>query len=94
MGIAKIQKGGVLAPVQYFLYEMWFEPDGHGRLVENWQPYSDYTQAVKKPSWLRDPSVGYVMPLSADAGEQDFVLDNGHRNIGSWIDKAAKQAGR
>jgi MTH538 TIR-like domain (DUF1863) len=92
MGIAKLQRG--LGSAEYFLYEMWFEPDGHCGLSKNWQPYSDYTQAVKKPAWLRDPDVGYVMPLSADAAEYDYVLDSGHRNIGAWIDKAAKQAGR
>jgi hypothetical protein len=29
-----------------------------------------------------------------NAAEYDYELDYGHRNIGSWIDKAANQAGR
>ncbi|MEH2498971.1 hypothetical protein V1294_005450 [Bradyrhizobium sp. AZCC 1678] len=93
MGIAKVQRHANMPP-QYFLYEMSFAPDGIGGLVENWTPYSDYTASVKKPAWLTDPAVGYVMPLSNNASEYDYVLDHGHRNIGSWIDKAAKQAGR
>jgi Thoeris protein ThsB, TIR-like domain len=93
MGIAKLQHGP-LAVAEYFLCEMWFESDGRGGQVENWALYKDYALAVKKPAWLRDPDIGYVTPLSADAAEYDYVLDNGHRNIGSWIDKAAKQAGR
>jgi hypothetical protein len=93
MGIAKIQQNANTPP-QYFLYEMSFAPDGNGGLVENWTPYGDYTAPVKKPAWLTDPSVGYVMPLSNNTAEYDYVLDQGHRSIGSWIDEAAKQAGR
>jgi hypothetical protein len=73
---------------------MNFAPDGNGGLVENWTPYSDYTGSVEKPLWLTDPSIGRVMPLSNDTAEYDYELHNGHRNIGSWIDMAAKQAGR
>jgi hypothetical protein len=29
-----------------------------------------------------------------DAAEYDYEQDHGHRNIGGWIDQAAKQAGR
>ena len=93
MGIAKVQRNS-LGPAEYFLYELWFQPDGHGGLSEKWTPYSDYTPAVKKPAWLTDPDTGYVMPLSVDTAEYDYVLDNGHRNIGSWIDNAAREAGR
>jgi hypothetical protein len=49
---------------------------------------------VKKPAWLSDPSVDRVMPLSVNAAEYDYEFEHGDRNIGSWIDKAAKQAGR
>jgi hypothetical protein len=68
--------------------------DGYGGVIEQWSRYSDYTQSVKKPAWLTDPSVDHVMSLSTDAAEYDYELDHGHRNIGSWIDKAARQAGR
>ncbi len=93
MGIAKLQPNKRLPP-QYFLYEMKLVPDGYGGVIEQWSRYSDYTAPVKKPAWLTDPSVDYVMPLSADAAEYDYELGHGHRNIGSWIDQAAKQAGR
>jgi hypothetical protein len=93
MGIAKLQPNKYLPP-KYYIYEMMLVPDGNGELIRQWKPYSDYTLAVKKPVWLTDPKVDYVMPLSVDAAEHDYELDHGHRNIGSWIDNAAKQAGR
>lgn len=93
MGIAKIQKYPRM-PARYFLYEMNFVVDAYGRTVEQWKPYADYELAVKKPAWLNDPDVDHVMPLSINAAEYDFVHDNGQRNIGNWIDLAAKQAGR
>jgi MTH538 TIR-like domain (DUF1863) len=93
MGIAKLQPNKRLPP-QYYLYEMNLVPDGCGGTIEEWSRYVDYTQAVKKPNWLTDPPIDHVIPLSADAAEYDYNLDHGHRNIGNWIDKAAKQAGR
>jgi hypothetical protein len=93
IGIAKLQSDARLPP-RYFLYEKRLVPNGYGQLVEEWQPYGDHAAAVKKPSWLTDPSLDHVMPLSADAAEYDYELENGHRNIGSWIDKAAQRAGR
>jgi hypothetical protein len=93
MGIAKLQPNKNL-PGQYYLYEMQLVPDGHGGAIEQWSRYNDYTSSVKKPAWLSDPSVGHVMPLAVNAAEYDYELDHGHRNIGSWIDQAAKQAGR
>jgi hypothetical protein len=93
MGIAKVQPNPSLPP-RYELYEMNFASDGNGGLVENWTPYSDHEVPVKKPLWLTDPAVGYVTPLSVDTAEYDYELQLGHRNIGSWIDKAAIQAGR
>jgi MTH538 TIR-like domain (DUF1863) len=93
MGIAKLQSDARLPP-RYFLYEKRLVPNAYGQLVDEWHPYGDHTVAVKKPSWLSDPSLNHVMPLSANAAEYDYELENGHRNIGSWIDTAAKQAGR
>jgi hypothetical protein len=93
MGIAKLQPDKRLPP-QYYLCEMKLVPDGYGGVIEQWSRYGDYTAAVKKPAWLTDPSVDEVMPLSADTAEYDYEQDHGHRNIGSWIDQAAKQAGR
>lgn len=93
MGVAKLQPNQRL-PAQYYLCEMTLVPDGNGREIERWDRYSDYTAPVKKPAWLSDPPVSYVMPLWVDTAEYDHEHDNGHRNIGSWIDSAAKQAGR
>ena len=54
----------------------------------------DYTDPVKLPSWLADPRPAYVMPLSTNANEYDYITGDGHKNIGSWIDRAAQRAGR
>jgi MTH538 TIR-like domain (DUF1863) len=93
IGVAKLQPNERLPP-QYYLYEMRLVPNGYGGVIEKWSRYGDYSLSVKKPAWVSDPDVDHVMPLSADAAEYDYELDHGHRNIGSWIDKAAKQAGR
>jgi len=94
MGVAKQQPNEHLPP-QYYLCEMKLVPDGSGGVIEQWYRYNDYTAPVKKPAWLTtDPAVDYVVPLSADTAEYDYEHDHGHRNIGSWIDQAAKQAGR
>jgi hypothetical protein len=93
MGIAKLRPNKHL-PAQYFLYEMNLVSDGYGRAIEQWSRYSDYTASVTKPAWLTDPGVNEVTPLSLDTAEHDYEQAHGHRNIGSWIDQAAKQAGR
>jgi hypothetical protein len=93
MGVAKLQPNKRFPP-QYYLYEMKLVPDSDGGLVEQWSRYGDYTLSVKTPAWLDDPPVDHVVPLAANAAEYDYELDHGHRNIGSWIDRAAKQAGR
>jgi hypothetical protein len=49
---------------------------------------------VKLPPWLADPVAGYVTLLSSGASEYDYINNDGHKNIGSWIDRAAQQAGR
>jgi hypothetical protein len=93
IGIAKLQRDDRLPP-QYYLYQMTLVPDGQGDLLERWSPYSDHAAPVKKPHWLTEPGVNEVAPLSMDASEYDYERDHGDRNIGSWIDQAAKQAGR
>jgi hypothetical protein len=93
VGVAKLQPNKRLPP-QYYLCEMKLVSDGYGGVIEQWSRYGDYTAPVKKPTWLTDPNVDEVMPLSVDAVEYDYEQDDGHRNIGSWIDEAAKQAGR
>lgn len=59
-----------------------------------WVQYRDYVQQVKLPRYLKEPSVGYVMPLSAGTSVYDYVNHVGHKNIGAWIDLAAKAVGR
>jgi hypothetical protein len=36
----------------------------------------------------------YVTRLSQSADEYDYIADDGHKNIGAWIDRAAQRAGR
>jgi MTH538 TIR-like domain (DUF1863) len=59
-----------------------------------WMTYSDYTHPVPLPRYLMEPDVGYVQPLSVGAVEYDFVAGEGHKNIGAWIDHAARLAGK
>lgn len=81
-------------PVRYFLYELKDVKDPYGNVRWEWQRYEDYTQAVDLPRWLSEPAVGFLMPLSNNAAQYDYIADEGHRNIGSWLDQAARQAGR
>jgi hypothetical protein len=81
-------------PVRYYLYEKNAVPDGVGGYRWEWQRYGDYTQAVDLPGWVSEPAVGFVTPLSENADEYDYMASEGHRNIGSWLDRAAKRAGR
>jgi len=70
---------------QYFLYEH----NGSG-----WYPYTHYTQAVSLPAYLTPPSPGYIRQLSSSVPTYEFALQEGHRNIGAWIDAAAQRVGR
>jgi MTH538 TIR-like domain (DUF1863) len=82
-------------PPLYYLYEKKLVSDGRGGWELGWARYDDHTAPVKLPRWVDDPNLhNYVTPLSVNAAEYDYMDDHGHRNIGSWIDKAAKQASR
>jgi hypothetical protein len=59
-----------------------------------WHRYQDYTDPVKLPPWLIDPQPGYVTPLSYNASAYDYITNDGHKNIGAWIDRAAQSVGR
>jgi hypothetical protein len=65
-----------------------------GELGWEWQPYEDYTDPVPLPRYIANISVGYVMPLSAVTSQYDFIVHDGGKNLGSWIDAAAVSAGR
>ena len=49
---------------------------------------------MKLPRWLADPAPGYVTPLANSADVYDYITQDGHKNIGAWIDRAAQRAGR
>ncbi|RVI03193.1 hypothetical protein CN205_24115 [Sinorhizobium meliloti] len=72
--------------------------DGTYRLFEKtvfgWERYQDYSSVVKLPKYLREPAVDHVTPLNIGTMEYDFVGQNGSKNIGQWLDLAAKMAGR
>ncbi|MCZ8324769.1 MAG: TIR domain-containing protein [Sphingomonadaceae bacterium] len=84
IALGKVQANPLTIP-QYFIFEL---------LNGEWHRYKDYTLPVKRPAWLPDCSPGYVTALSRGAKTYDYVAQQGHANIGSWIDAAAQAAGR
>lgn len=93
MAVGKVQES-VWEPARYYLFEKQAWPNGVGGYRWVWYRYGDYTSSVMRPAWLSDPAAGYVTPLSQNALVYDYIADNGHQNIGSWIDRAAQGAGR
>lgn len=93
MAVGKVQQG-ILATPKYYLFEKIAVPNGLAGYKFEWHRYSDYTNSVPLPLWLNDPLPGYVTPLSNNTIVYDYIADNGHQNIGSWIDQAAQRAGR
>jgi hypothetical protein len=91
MAIGKVRVGALLD--QYYLFEKVPRQATSGWSFE-WVRYADYTHSVSRPLWLNDPQPGYVTPLASSASEYDFCLHDGHKNIGTWIDASARQAGR
>ena len=59
-----------------------------------WKWYEDYTLPVQAPKYMRAPAAGEILQLSSFTREYDFSRQNGHTNIGGWIDLAATEAGR
>jgi MTH538 TIR-like domain (DUF1863) len=94
MAVGKIIQPTLLSIPTYYLFEIKNVPDGRGGLRWEWHRYADYTLSVTKPPWLPDCQPGWVMPLSNGAKTHDYITDDGHKNIGSWIDRAAIAAGR
>jgi hypothetical protein len=86
MAVGKVQ-------ARYYLFEKQALPNGIVGFGWVWNRYGDYTSSVTLPPWLADPVAGYVTPLSQNASVYDYIADDGHRNIGGWIDKAAQGAG-
>jgi hypothetical protein len=92
MAVGKVQENA-LAAAKYYLFERWPVWNGSGYAFA-WHRYRDYNSAVKLPSWLRDCPAGYVTPLSECTPLYDFISQEGHKNLGKWIDEAAQRAGR
>lgn len=90
LGIYKNQQN------QFYIYEKKFILTNALTNQGEWQwhPYSDYTQSVSLPRYLAAPDAGYIRPLSAGTAEHNYVLNDGHKNIGGWIDRAAQAVGR
>ena len=83
LGIASAENG------QYYLCE---------RLNQNgawsWRWYQDYTQPIDVPQYFHSPpKKGAPVRLSEMTREYDWS-QGGFKNIGSWIDMAASDAGR
>jgi hypothetical protein len=58
-----------------------------------WEWYQDYTKPVDVPSYMKAPAQGSPVRLSEVTREYDWS-QNGHQNVGGWIDLAAADAGR
>ena len=75
--------------------------DGTYRLCERnyvdgawkWVWYSDYVSGVPIPMYIGASVRKGVIPLSAWTSEYDWK-QGGYNSIGSWIDRAAREAGR
>jgi hypothetical protein len=92
LAVGKVQPNALYAE-KYYLFERQAEfSNGQYRWV--WNRCADYTDPIDRPAWLADCRQGYVTPLSTNAAEYDYVAQIGHKNIGSWIDAAARQAAR
>lgn len=59
-----------------------------------WKWYPDYVQAVPIPRYMRAPGGNEILSLAHFTREYDFAQQQGHKNIGGWIDLAATEAGR
>ena len=60
-----------------------------------WVHYSDYSRAIPKAYlWCPAPTTKQVTPLSNHCQSYNFVNRDGRTNIGSWIEAAARSAGR
>ncbi|WP_316225176.1 MULTISPECIES: TIR domain-containing protein [unclassified Bradyrhizobium] len=83
----------------HYLYErVWHQVVRNGQLTWDWrwEKYSKYSSPVPLPKYIQanPPRVGHVVPLSEVTAIYDYVAEEGHKNIGAWIDKAALRAGR
>jgi len=92
MGVCKVQPNLLYLPRYYLCEKLSVSTPGGPEW--QWHLYQDHTDPVELPRWLHDCGPGEVSILSGSAGEYDYSANNGHQNIGKWIDAAAKAAGR
>jgi hypothetical protein len=80
---------------RYYLYERCIDVDPlTAQPFWKWEPYEDYSDPVPLPRYINSLDPERVMPLSAVTLVYDMVADAGVKNIGVWIDDAAKAVGR
>jgi hypothetical protein len=89
MGVGKTNSGSLVLYEKILTTNQWT-----GAWEYVWQLYSDYMSAVPLPKYLSEPLVGYIHPLSMGAMTYDYCVQLGHKNIGSWIDRAATAVDR
>jgi hypothetical protein len=79
----------------YYIYELRSERNPTtGQLIRNWYPYEDFKSAIDRPQYIPSITQGRVAILASHTSEYDYVLQDGHGNIGAWIDRAAAAVGR
>lgn len=86
MAVGKVQDNWLVS-ARYYLFE-------RNLTLGGWSRYTDYTNPVELPPYLSDPAPGHVTPLSWGTMVRDFMVDDGSKNIGLWIDLAAQAVGR
>lgn len=60
-----------------------------------WKKYADYTLAIPESIlWFAGPKTNTVVTLGEHCLAYDYAQQNGHQNIGGWIETAAAMAGR
>ncbi|MFY3147956.1 TIR domain-containing protein [Achromobacter xylosoxidans] len=62
---------------------------------QKWVSYADYTVAIPESDlWFTPPKSKSVVQLSTYCLSYDFKEEDGRRNIGGWIEAAARMANR
>jgi len=78
----------------YYLHEACVTADANGVLGWEWRPYEDHAASVLLPRYMPDMPAGHLRPLSTVTSVHDFMAHDGARNIGTWMDDAARRVGR
>lgn len=92
LAITKVQDGALSIPTYRLVENNYYVVNGVG--TYKWEWYKDYTHAVDKPKWLADPAPGTSVRLdSGGTPTYDYIANDGHHQIGTWINNAARAAG-